>query len=143
MAIEQKRIQSLNRRGIGITLPLISNSGRLFDLSYSTEDQMISNVKNLVLTNPGERYMQPTFGCGLLQLQFENITDELFERVATIIQSNIQYWLPYVNIVELDIQEVDGIGISGLQIILTVSLGDDESGIPINFTLTNNSITSN
>ena len=33
---------------VGVKLPLVSKSGQLFDLSYSTEEQAISNIKNLL-----------------------------------------------------------------------------------------------
>ncbi len=36
---------------VGVKLPLVSKSGQLFDLSYSTEEQAISNIKNLLFTS--------------------------------------------------------------------------------------------
>ena len=45
---------------IGITLPFGKNKG-LFSLSYTTEEQSISNLKNLLLTRKGERLFQPEF----------------------------------------------------------------------------------
>ena len=34
---------------VGIKLPFTGKSGNLFDLSYSTEEQALSNLKNLLL----------------------------------------------------------------------------------------------
>ena len=36
---------------VGIKLPLVDAGGRLFDLSYTTNDQILSKLKNLVLTD--------------------------------------------------------------------------------------------
>ena len=46
---------------VGITLPFGKDKG-LFSLSYTTEEQSISNLKNLLLTRKGERLFQPEFG---------------------------------------------------------------------------------
>ena len=39
----------------------VRSGGSVFALSYSTEEQALSNLKNLLATNRGERYMQPRF----------------------------------------------------------------------------------
>ena len=60
---------------VGITLPLrLGNSG-YFEQSYTTLEQVKSNVINLLLTIPGERYMQPTFGSNLYSHLFEQFDD--------------------------------------------------------------------
>ena len=45
----------------------------VFAQSYSTEDQAISNLKNLLLTRKGERFMQPDFGTRIFDSLFETI----------------------------------------------------------------------
>ena len=62
---------------VGIKLPIVGKNGNLFDLSYSTEDQAISNFKNLILTRQGERIMQPLFGTKLQDSLFEQNDDTL------------------------------------------------------------------
>jgi phage baseplate assembly protein W len=87
---------------IGIDLPMIS-SGAAFKLNYTTLDQAAANAKNLLLTNKGERIMQPDFGCGLDKTLFENITDDLTMAVEDTIKSSFNYWLPYIFINELSV----------------------------------------
>ena len=54
---------------IGITLPIqIGNNA--FNQAFTTIEQAKSNIKNLLLTNRGERVMQPEFGSGLRELLF-------------------------------------------------------------------------
>ena len=53
----------------------------VFALSFSTEQQAISNLKNLLLTRKGERFMQPDFGTRIFDSLFEPNTKELEENL--------------------------------------------------------------
>ena len=79
---------------IGIKLPFSNNQSGLFDLSYSTEEQAISNLKNLLLTRKGERVMQPNFGTNIYDSLFENNVDELPIILRDGISADIAFWLP-------------------------------------------------
>ena len=58
----------------GGTKPGIDGS-TLFKSSYLTKDQVISNVRNLILTNKGERIMNPDFGTNIYNLYLSRILD--------------------------------------------------------------------
>lgn len=90
---------------IGIKLPFSGTSGRLFDLSFSTEDQAISNLKNLLLTQKGERRMQPTFGSSIYELVFEQNVQELPGLLRAQLLSDIQFWLPYIVVDNVNITQ--------------------------------------
>ncbi len=68
----------------------------VFPLTYSTEAQAISNLKNLILTNKGERLMQPTLGGDLREMVFEPNTHRLKAKIEDILGKDIEYWLPYI-----------------------------------------------
>ena len=55
---------------IGVSLPYNGPAGP-FNSTYSTKDQVKSNLINLLLTVPGERIMNPDFGCRLREVLFE------------------------------------------------------------------------
>ncbi len=74
----------------------ISGNPGVFALSYSTEDQAISNLKTLILTKKGERFMQPDFGTTIVDSIFEQSTDELVRRIQDGLNDDIKYWLPYI-----------------------------------------------
>ena len=78
-------------------------TGGVFYSTYTTTDQVKANIKNLVLTNPGERFYHPTFGIGIQGLLFENITPTIISKVNDAIETQIQIWLPYVTIKDIDI----------------------------------------
>lgn len=86
---------------IGIMLPL--GGDPLFKLSYTTEEQSISNLKNLLLTRKGERPFQPFFGTDVYSLLFEQMTQDLEDSLSSSLTADIQYWLPYIVISSIDV----------------------------------------
>lgn len=69
---------------------------QIFNLSYTTEEQAISNYINLLLTKDGERYMQPTFGVGLWYYVFEQNALDFDLLLETRIKEQAAKWLPYI-----------------------------------------------
>ena len=87
---------------VGITLPFGKNGG-LFNLSYTTEEQAISNLKNLLLTRKGERVYQPNFGSDIPSLLFEQMNSSLETQLINSLTFDIGYWLPYIIIESVDV----------------------------------------
>lgn len=125
---------------VGIKIPFTGVKGNLFDLSYSTEQQVLSNVKNLILTNRGERVMQPRFGTNIRKSLFNQNTDDIKEQIAFEITDAIGFWLPYVNVtdlkVELVVAERTDIQEHGVKITLRVAVNGLESEVPLTFLIT-------
>ena len=80
---------------VGITLPFGKNNG-LFNLSFTTAQQALSNLKLLFSTIKGERPYQPNFGTDLHLLLFEPLDEGLSQRAQDIITDDISFWLPYI-----------------------------------------------
>jgi len=125
---------------VGIKLPIVGSQGELFQLSYSTEEQVISNLKNLLFTVQGERVMQPLFGTRLREAIFEQNTDLLKERIGNEIYEAVEFWLPYVDISKMSIETVIATGADmeehGVRIELNIRINGQESEIPITFVVT-------
>ena len=79
------------------------NGKGVFDSSYSTKEAVISNLKNLILTEKGERYMQPEFGTNIRTILFENNTQEIRTLLQTSVSADIKHWLPYINLKQVDV----------------------------------------
>ena len=88
-------------KAIGVQLPLGGNP--LFKLSYTTEEQAISNLKNLLLTRKGERPFQPNFGSDIYSLLFEQISADLEVSLTESLTDDINFWLPYILIDDITI----------------------------------------
>ena len=96
---------------------------------------LITNVKSLLLTRKGERYEQPNFGTDLLNALFEPNTSELSTFIEETITSAVNFWLPYIDINNLEIvtQEQDATLIHKIKITVsfTVTGSDSEQVITI------------
>tara|TARA_R110000744_G_scaffold2311_1_gene9443 strand:+ start:1101 stop:1664 length:564 start_codon:yes stop_codon:yes gene_type:complete len=74
----------------------------VFESSYTTQQAVISNLKNLILTTKGERYMQPEFGTTIRTVLFENNMADIRDMLEDTIQSDIERWLPYVILTNIE-----------------------------------------
>lgn len=79
------------------------NSVGIFKTVYTSDIQAKSNLKNLLLTTPGERVSNIEFGSRLMNIIFEQSTDQSKENIELAITDAVSRWLPYINIEELDI----------------------------------------
>jgi phage baseplate assembly protein W len=97
------RVNPLDLQGniaIGVSLPFNGPSGP-FNSTYSTAEQIKSNLINLLLTEKGERVMNPDFGTDLKRALFEGITDDLSPLIQNIINSSVNIFVPEVEIVDV------------------------------------------
>ena len=88
--------------GISVSLPLTyDNTDGPFRLNKTLKDVVKQNLKNLVLTSPGERVMIPDFGAGVRRLLFEPATAETYSALRQRISTQISKFMPFVEIEEL------------------------------------------
>jgi phage baseplate assembly protein W len=87
---------------VGVKLPFGKPNG-LFAQSFTTEEQAVSNLKNLLLTRKGERPFQPLFGSDVYSLLFELIDRDIEERMSKTLSDDIKFWLPYIVIDNISI----------------------------------------
>ena len=86
---------------IGLSFPLRRDKFNDFAMTKNSLEQSQHNLKNLLLTYPGERVGQPEFGSRLRELCFEQIDDNLPERLEEEVRKAVSVWLPYINIIEV------------------------------------------
>ena len=107
---------------IGLGLPMQHDDvNGFFPGISSTLTQTGSNIRNLLLTNRGERVGQPTFGADLLLTLFEPMSDELINRVEEKISESMADWLPHVLVNKL-VVEPDEVEVNQMNIELEFSL---------------------
>ena len=104
--LEKKFLVDEQDKSVGVTLPLRKGNNGYFEVSYTTKEQIKSNIKSLLLTQKGERVMQPNFGSDLRKRLFEPITQDLDSIIEDNITEAINTWMPYVT-VESIIYDVD------------------------------------
>jgi phage baseplate assembly protein W len=87
---------------IGLSFPLRQDKFNDFAMTKTSLQQTRHNLKNLLLTFPGERVGQPEFGSRLRALCFEQIDDELPAKLEEEVKQAVSTWLPYINIQEVN-----------------------------------------
>lgn len=100
--IDPLDLKENDKVAIGVTLPF--DGYAVFNQSFTTKEQVKSNLLNLMLTSPGERLMNPNFGIGIRDLIFENVIDQESLR-NRIIDSALEY-VPEVEILNVNVQRV-------------------------------------
>ena len=87
--------------GIGPQLPLNKDHRfGLYSLVQSYKEEVKQNFKNLLLTSPGERMMDPDFGVGLRRYLFEQRTHSVGQ-IRQKIQSQVTKYMPFIKINKL------------------------------------------
>jgi phage baseplate assembly protein W len=112
---------------MGISLPFNGPSGP-FNSTYSTRDQIKSNLINLLLTEKGERVFNPEFGLGLKKLLFEGITEDISGVIEDMIVSATTIFLPQVQIQSITVtpqQDINSISIT-VNYLLPISGTSDQ-----------------
>lgn len=135
MAIRRKigyKIDPLDldkRKAIGVKVPFTKKG--VFQFNYTTKDQIKSNLINLLLTSPGERYHEPTYGIGLRDILFEpnTSTTEKIGSLKSKIDQNIAFHIPQIEITNLRVTPQDKELL--VQIAYRVLLDNDTNEISI------------
>jgi len=86
---------------VGIMTPLrFGSTGEgIFAMHFDLGDQIQDNLRNLILTNWGERLGQFDFGANLKQLTTEFVSIDNFDAEATLrIKNAVSKWMPYVTL---------------------------------------------
>lgn len=87
---------------IGIKTPIRYGNTALFEMHTDLFDQIRDNLRNLILTNWGERLGQYDFGANLVELAAERLANENYDQeVAFRINSAVERWMPYVVLQEM------------------------------------------
>jgi len=86
---------------IGVSLPF--NAGGVFNSTYSTKDQIKSNIINLFLTKKGERIENPEFGTDINKLLFENINNDILFNLKQELYDSVNKFIPNITILNINI----------------------------------------
>jgi phage baseplate assembly protein W len=86
---------------VGVAIPF--DAPGVFYSTYTTKDAVRNNLLNFFLTDPPERYLNPTFGAGLRNFIFEQITNGNLEGLKGRIQFQLNQYFSSVIVSQLEI----------------------------------------
>lgn len=72
-------------------------------LSYTNEDSVRRSIRNILLTDRGERFFNPTFGSDIRKMLFENFTPATEQVVADLIRTAISNHEPRANVIDVNV----------------------------------------
>ncbi len=93
---------------LGLSLPIRNNGVGFFEQTFDTFTATKTNIINLLRTKPGERRMQPLFGCRLYNAVFEQNTDILTEYITNIVKEDVNNWISNVTVNKVDVKFFKG-----------------------------------
>jgi len=67
------------------------------------EDSVKESIKNLILTDPGERLMQPFIGGGIRALLFENITPAVIKIIEDRVRTTVEIYEPRAELIDVTV----------------------------------------
>jgi len=108
-SVEQLNVELPTRTSfpIGIRTPLRLDDKNLFAMTYLVSEQVHDNLRNLLLTNWGERLGFYNFGANLRELTSELSNIDAFDEEAiSRIRSAVTKWMPFVILKDF-VSEID------------------------------------
>lgn len=92
---------------LGVKLPLSLDSGDGFTMIKDLKSLIKQNLKMLLLTNPGERVMEPLFGVGINQYLFENFAPNTYAVIDSKIREQVSIYMPMIAIAAVSFDDSD------------------------------------
>jgi phage baseplate assembly protein W len=123
------------KRGIGISI-LFNNGTNIFNQTFTTKEQVKSNLINYILTNKGERFYYPQFGGDLRASLFE--PTPVFDSVAARLEKEIIAYVPNIIIDNVSVKKYPDENLVNISISYSISNQPDTLVINVSTTdLTN------
>ena len=116
---------------IGVSLPF--NGPGVFNSTYTTKDQIKSNLINLLLTSIGERIMNPNFGCELKNFLFEGITENNIDNLKGNLFNSITMFIPEISVTDIAIIPNNDFNTIDLTISYTLIISSTPDQVTVQF----------
>jgi len=92
------------KKAIGLRIPFRLGRDGYFEMNTDTVSQVSSNIRNLLLTKPGERRFNNSFGSSLYKFLFEqNNLDESKDILVNLIQNDVDKFMNGIIITDVKV----------------------------------------
>lgn len=92
---------------LGLKTPITKDSGDGFTMLKTLPQVVRQNLKMLILTNPGERVMDPNFGVGIKKYLFSNFSESVPGQIKAKIKEQASIYMPGLIIQNIDFYNLD------------------------------------
>ena len=116
-------------KAIGVSLPFDGTVA--FNSTFTSKEQLKSNLLNILLTEPGERIFNPNFGVGLRNYLFENFTNS--EELEIRIRNQIRRYAPQTDLSNVTVENDRDAQTLRVGIFYRIKVNNELDAIQINF----------
>jgi phage baseplate assembly protein W len=118
---------------IGVSLPfigsIISGSDAVFNSTYTTTEQLRSDVINYILTNKGERVLNPNYGSDLRRFIFQSTTEVNLNNLKLQIIEGLRANFPQITTNSVNINP--NYDVNSINIVIDYSFAGNKNSIDI------------
>lgn len=128
----QKDIVSTDKKIYGLSYPIESSPKKGYFSKQSGVTLVRNNLRQLLLTNKGERVMLPDYGTNLQYFLFEPLDKFLVQNIRDDILDALAKYASGVTVIKLQVLPSGKVtldGLQGLSIVLTVQLTELDNQI--------------
>lgn len=95
--------------GLSPKLPINRDGEDGYALTKTYQEMISQNLKNLLLTNPGERMMDPDFGVGMKRYIFEQHDTATYADIFAKSVEQVNKYMPFVVLEKMDFFGPEGL----------------------------------
>lgn len=111
------------KKAIGLKIPFRLGRDGYFEMNTDTISQVSSNIRNLLLTKPGERRFNNSFGSSLYKFLFEqNNLDESKDILVNLIQNDLDKFMNGVIVTDVKVKLSDNQPVNNDQTKIFISV---------------------
>jgi phage baseplate assembly protein W len=96
----------------------------------SAETDIRQSLRILLSTNPGERVMQPSYGCGIKRMVFEQLNESVLTEIRDLVEKAILFFEPRITVESVLLDTSDLLeGVLPIHIDYTIRTTNSRSNI--------------
>ena len=110
--------------GLGVKLPLVEDPSTGYALIKQVNDLVKQNLKMVLLTSPGERIMNPSFGVGLRRYLFEQKKETMAIEIRKAIFDQTRKYMKKIELKGVVIEGFEGelLGTNYIKVTLSYTI---------------------
>ena len=131
------------KKALGLKIPFRLGQDGYFETNTDTISQVSSNIRNLLLTKPGERRFNNAFGSSLYKVLFDqNELGEMLPMLVNLIQNDVNRFMNGIIVEDVKVQllENDVVNNNYNKLFIKVAFSYKELQSTTEVIITNNNI---
>jgi len=92
---------------LSLRTPITYDSADGFGMNKTLAQVVRQNLKMLILTNPGERVMDPDFGVGIQRYLFSNFSENYQSKINNKVKEQVSHYMPGLIIQKIEFHSIN------------------------------------